>query len=212
MELIRRYFPELSEAQQARFDRLEALYTEWNARINVISRQDIENLAERHVLHSLAIARAFTFQPGAQVLDLGTGGGFPGIPLAIYFPEVQFNLIDGTGKKIQVVREVAAALELGNVVAEQARAEELRGIGAFDFVVTRGVAPLDKLLLWSQRLLRRRQLHAYPNGLIALKGGKLDAEIAALPGHGRDYTEVFAIHQWFDRPFFEEKFVVYVQG
>lgn len=211
-ELIRQYFPNLTEVQYAQYEQLIPLYTEWNAKINVISRQDIENLTERHVLHSLAIARLFQFKPGAQVLDLGTGGGFPGIPLAIFFPETQFVLVDGTGKKIRVVQEVADALGLKNVKALHSRVEDLRMNAGFDFVVTRAVAPLDKLLQWGQRLLKKKHVHSYPNGIIALKGGDIRAEIKALPGKADNYTEVFQIRTMFKEPFFEEKFVVYVQG
>ncbi|MEI6410361.1 MAG: 16S rRNA (guanine(527)-N(7))-methyltransferase RsmG [Bacteroidota bacterium] len=212
MELITKYFPDLSPEQLQKLAQLQPLYTEWNARINVVSRQDIENLNERHVLHALAIAKTFPFKPGSTVLDLGTGGGFPGIPLAIVFPETQFTLVDGTGKKITVVKEIAAALELTNVTALHARVEDLKTTSAFDFVVSRAVAPLDKLLGWSQRLLKRKHIHAYPNGTIALKGGKLDGEIQALPGNGYTYTELFPISDFFEEAFFEEKFVVYMQG
>lgn len=212
MNIIEKYFPDLAAEQLARFARLPGLYAEWNARINVISRQDIENLAERHVLHSLAIGKIFQFNDGTHLLDLGTGGGFPGIPLAILLPEVQFTLVDGTGKKIKVASEIAEALGLQNVVARHARAEELKMPGAFDFVLSRGVTTLDKLLIWSQKLLKRRHGNAYPNGIIALKGGDLRAEIDALPGRGRDYSEVFPISKYFSEPFFAEKFVVYVQG
>lgn len=211
MKTVAHYFPGLSPQQYARFDRLPALYAEWNAKINVVSRQDIDNLEERHVLHSLAIAKVFSFLPGAHLLDLGTGGGFPGIPLAILFPEVRFTLADGTGKKITVVREIAQALELTNVSALHSRAEDLRP-GQFDYVLSRGVAPLDKLLAWSHRLLKRQHRHPYPNGIIALKGGDLKSEINALPGKGSDYTELFPIQDFFPEPFFEEKYVVYVQG
>lgn len=211
MKTVEQYFPDLTPLQRERFGRLPALYSEWNAKINVISRQDIDNLEERHVLHSLAIAKAFHFLPGAHLLDLGTGGGFPGIPLAILFPEVRFTLADGTGKKITVVREIAQALDLSNVTALHSRAEDLKP-GSFDFVVSRAVAPLDKLLAWSQRLLKRKQQHAYPNGIIALKGGNINPEINALPGKGKEYTELFPIQTWFSEPFFEEKWVVYVQG
>lgn len=212
MELITRYFPDLTPEQTALFERLVPLYTEWNAKINVISRQDIENLEERHILHSLAIAKFFNFKPGAKLLDLGTGGGFPGIPLAILFPEVQFTLVDGTGKKITVVREVAEALGLTNVTALHARAEDLRTFGSFDFILSRGVAPLDKLMQWGQKLLKKKHQHSYPNGIIALKGGNLEGEINALPGDGFDYTETFPINTQFSEAFFEEKQVVYVQG
>lgn len=212
MNLIAKYFPELSPEQQSQFERLPALYEEWNAKINVISRQDIDNLMERHVLHSLAIARVLKFNAAADLLDLGTGGGFPGIPLAILLPEARFTLVDGTGKKIRVVQEVADALGLKNVKALHARAEDLRMNGSFDFVLSRGVAPLPQLMQWSQRLFKKKHAHAYPNGILALKGGDLRAEINALPGRGHEYTEVIPIRSFFDEPFFEEKFVVYVQG
>lgn len=211
-DLIRKYFPLLTPEQYAQFEQLLPLYTEWNAKINVISRLDIDNLMERHVLHSLAIANYFQFKPGANILDLGTGGGFPGIPLAIFFPETKFTLVDGTGKKIRVVQEVADGLGLKNVTALHSRVEGLRSNGAFDFILSRGVAPLDKLLQWSQRLLKKKHVHSYPNGIIALKGGDLRAEIKALPGKADNYTEVFAIRERFKEPFFDEKFLVYVQG
>ena len=212
MQSVEHYFPDLLPAQRAQFAQLDPLYREWNAKVNIISRQDIDNLEERHVLHSLAIAKVFSFLPAAQLLDLGTGGGFPGIPLAILLPEVQITLVDGTGKKIAVVREVAQALGLRNVTALHSRAEELKMPAAFDFVLSRGVAPLDKLLAWSHRLLRRKHRHAYPNGIIALKGGDLRQEIAALPGNGAAYTEVFPIQSFFKEPYFLGKWVVYVQG
>lgn len=212
MDLIKKYFPKVTEAQLAQFAQLEPLYREWNEKINVVSRQDIDNLNERHVLHSLAIARVIGFGPGAQVLDLGTGGGFPGIPLAIFFPETLFTLVDGTGKKIRVVQEVADALGLKNVTAIHARAEDLKLIGQFDFVLSRGVATLDKLLAWGQKFLKKKHLHALPNGILALKGGDLREEIKALPGKGKSYTDVFPIREFFSEQFFEEKSVVYVQG
>ena len=212
MELINKYFPNLSPAQKTRFDQLEPLYKEWNDKINVISRQDIENLAERHVLHSLAIAKVIQFLPEAQILDLGTGGGFPGIPLAIFFPETKFVLVDGTGKKIRVVQEVADALGLENVTAIHGRAEEIKMNGQFDFVLSRGVATLDKLLVWSQRFLKKKHIHILPNGVLALKGGNLSAEIRELPGKGKEYTEVFPIRNYFREEFFDEKSVVYAQG
>lgn len=212
MTLIEKYFPNLSPEQQERFARLVPLYTEWNAKINVISRQDIENLEERHILHSLAVAKAMTFKPGARLLDLGTGGGFPGVPLAILFPDVEFLLVDGTGKKIRVVQEVAAAVGLQNLTARHSRVEDLKMNGQFDFVLSRGVATLDQLLRWSQPLLKRKHQHAYPNGVVALKGGDLHTEIRALPGRGSDYSEVFPIRSFFKEPFFDEKMVVYVQG
>ncbi len=212
MELIQKYFPELTPEQRTRFGQLEPLYREWNEKINVISRLDIENLMERHVLHSLAIAKVLQFQPGSSVLDLGTGGGFPGIPLAILFPETQFVLVDGTGKKIRVVQEVAQALGLDNVTAIHGRAEEIKMNGQFDFVLSRGVASLEKLLGWSQRFLKKKHTHVLPNGILALKGGNLSPEIRELPGKGKEYTEVFPIRNMFREAFFDEKSVVYVQG
>lgn len=212
MDIIRKYFPALSETQYAQIEQLSPLYQTWNARINVVSRQDIDNLLERHILHALAIAKVIQFKPGSHVLDFGTGGGFPGIPLAILFPETHFVLIDGTGKKIHVVQQVAETVGLENVEALHIRGEELKRSGQFDFVVSRGVATLDKLLLWSQKFFKKKHTHALPNGLLALKGGDMHAEILMLPGRGRDYTEVFPIRDFFREPFFEEKNVVYVQG
>ena len=212
MSLLQTYFPEITSEQLAQFQQLVPLYTEWNARINVVSRQDIDNLEERHILHSLAIAKVFQFKPGASILDLGTGGGFPGIPLAIFFPEAMFTLVDGTGKKIRVVQEITAALGLKNVTALHARVEELKMSGRFDFVISRAVTSLDKLMDWSFKLLKKKHIHAYPNGVIALKGGDLRPEIKALPGKGETYSEVFPISAFFKESYFEEKFVVYVQG
>ena len=207
MDVLKTFFPELSDKQLDLFEQLAPLYRDWNEKINVISRKDIDNLYERHVLHSLSIGKVVRFLPGAEILDLGTGGGFPGIPLAILFPETRFHLIDGTGKKIRVVQEVVEALGLKNVTAQQVRAEELKR--QFDFVVTRAVADLDQLLLWSRRLIRNKHRHALPNGLLALKGGKVDAEINALPKG--EYAETYPIGDYFSEPFFEEKYVVYVQ-
>ncbi len=208
MEIIREYFPKLTEKQIQQFTQLEDLYTDWNSKINVISRKDIENLYERHILHSLAIAKFIKFRTGSKIVDLGTGGGFPGIPLAILFPNVQFTLIDGTRKKITVVNEVIQAIGLENAQGIQARAEELKM--RFDFVVTRAVATLDKLKPWSQRLIHQKDVHPVPNGLIALKGGRINAEIAAL-GKGT-YVETYPLSDYFKEEFFEEKYLVYVQA
>lgn len=201
------YFPDLSEVQQSQLALLGPLYREWNERINVISRKDIDHLYEHHILHALGIARVMRFLPGTSMLDLGTGGGIPGIPLAILFPETKFTLIDGTRKKITVVQEVAQALDLKNVVAYHQRAEELKG--KFDFVITRGVAPLDQLMQWCYSLISNQHRHALPNGLLALKGGDLRGEIKALPKG--TYAEVFPLSSYFKEPYFEEKVVVYVQ-
>ena len=208
VQLVLRYFPKLTEVQVDQLTRLGPLYEEWNSQINVISRKDIGNLYERHVLHSLAIARVIAFAKGAKVLDLGTGGGFPGIPLAILFPEVSFTLVDGTGKKIQVVQAVSEALGMKNVKAFHQRAEDLKE--TYDFVLSRGVAPLDRLMGWCRRLFRKKQMHSLPNGLLALKGGNLKQEIKDL-GKG-EYVEIFPILDFFSEGYFEEKYVVYVQG
>lgn len=207
MEKIKQYFPELDTEQLRQLEQLGALYREWNQKINVISRKDIDYVYDHHILHSLAIARFVQFEPGAEVLDLGTGGGLPGIPLAILFPETKFTLIDGTRKKITVVQDIVQALELKNVRALHQRAEEMKH--KFDFVVCRAVASLDKLVGWSFPLLKKKQIHVVPNGLITLKGGDLKEEIKALGrGHFVDMEEVSA---FFDDPYFEEKYVVYVQ-
>lgn len=207
MQLIKKYFPDITSAQEKQFEQLLPLYTEWNDKINVISRKDIGNLYLHHVLHSLAIARFIQFKAGSKVLDLGTGGGFPGIPLAIMFPDVQFTLIDGTLKKISVVKAVAEALELQNVEARAVRAEELKE--KFDFVVTRAVAKADQLLMWSRRLISSKQINIYPNGLIALKGD-LKTELKLIPKH--EYKESVQITKYFQEPYFEEKYILYIQG
>jgi 16S rRNA (guanine527-N7)-methyltransferase len=208
MQSIKRYFPQITDHQMKQFEALIPFYEDWNQKINVISRKDIEHLELHHVLHSLAIVKMVSsFKPGTTVMDLGTGGGFPGIPLAIFFPKVEFLLIDGTGKKIKVVQAAIEELGLKNVTAMQKRAEELKQ--SFDFVVTRAVADLDKLWEWSQKLIHQNHKNGLPNGLIALKGGTIDQEIKTLPkGTSIEKT---AIQSWFDDPYFEEKFVVYVQ-
>jgi len=212
MDKIWKYFPELDESQRSKMSLLPGLYQDWNEKINLVSRQDMDNLAERHILHSLAIAKVIRFLPNSSILDLGTGGGFPGIPLAILFPDVQFLLVDSTGKKITVVQDIIEQLGIKNATSRHTRAEELSTKNAFDFVVSRAVAPLDKLLLWSQKLISKKHKHPYPNGIFALKGGLLDEEIKALPGKGTSYTELFAVSNYFDEPFFQQKWVVYVQG
>jgi len=208
MERILKYFPNLDELQTERFSKLPQIYQEWNAQINVISRKDIEHIMLHHVLHSLAIAKLTTFKKGTRVMDLGTGGGFPGIPLAILYPEVSFLLIDGTGKKIKVVQEVCEALGLTNVTAIQKRAEELKG-QTFDFVISRAVAELPLLWLWSKPLIHTNHKNALPNGLIALKGGNLKEEIKAM--HKSDEVDLTSITQYIKEPYFEEKYIVYVQ-
>lgn len=205
---IFKYFPKLTDHQREQFNALDGLYRDWNAKINVISRKDIDNLYIHHVLHSLAIAKVIDFKAGAQVLDLGTGGGFPGIPLAIMFPETNFHLIDGTAKKIRVCQEVITALDLKNCRAEQRRAEELKQ-PVYDFVVTRAVARIEKLAEWSMRIVTPKQRHALPNGILALKGIDLKEEMSVLPK--RAYVEEYPIREWFEEEFFEAKAVVYLQ-
>jgi 16S rRNA (guanine527-N7)-methyltransferase len=207
MERILHYFPDLTAAQIAHFEQLDALYREWNAQINVVSRRDIDALYLHHVLHSLAIAKLMPFKAGTSVIDLGTGGGFPGVPLAILFPEVQFLLSDSIGKKITVVREVVQGLGLQNVKAVNQRTESIKTKA--DFVVSRAVAPLDKLMVWSRNVLHQKHKNALPNGLICLKGGNLKPELEAL-GKEKRHVDVYPISKYFDDPFFEEKNVVYV--
>jgi 16S rRNA (guanine527-N7)-methyltransferase len=209
MEYIQTYFPYLTDQQKAQFQQLLPLYREWNEKINVISRKDIDNIYLHHVLHSLAIARLLSFEKNAEILDLGTGGGFPGIPLAILFPETNFTLIDGTGKKIQVVSEVATALGLQNVKALHRRGEEMPPQPAYDFIVSRAVAGLDKLYEWSRRLVRKKSKHPLPNGWLILKGGDIEAETALLPKNV--FTETFPITDFFKDPYFKEKYIVYMR-
>ena len=204
--LLERYFPHLTSAQKDRFAALLPLYEEWNARINVLSRKETpEQWGVRHVLHSLSIARFITFKPGAAIMDLGTGGGFPGIPLAIMFPETSFYLVDSIGKKIKVVQAVADALALTNVRVGQIRAEDVAG--RFDFVVSRAVAPLTELHGWIRNKVKPVSQHALPNGLICLKGGDLTAELAPF---GRR-VQVQPIADYFADEFFETKQIVYLQ-
>ncbi len=207
METLLHYFPALTDTQIKQFEGLDALYREWNEKINVISRKDIDSLYLHHVLHSLAIAKVLSFKSGSIVVDLGTGGGFPGIPLAILFPEVQFVLSDSIGKKITVTREVAQGIGLENVEAIHARTESLK-VKA-DFVVSRAVAPLAQLLEWSRPLISKKQQNALPNGLICLKGGKLQAEIAEL-GKEKKYVDTYSVKNYFKNEFFDEKSVIYL--
>ncbi len=204
MELLQKYFPNLTEKQQQQFAQLPALYAEWNEKINVISRKDIENLTERHILHSLAIAEVIRFQSGSQVLDVGTGGGFPGIPLAILFPEVQFTLIDSIGKKIKVVDAVAEAIGLQNVTAEYIRVQQIKQ--KFDFVVSRAVTNLQELQKISCKTILKEGKNGLPNGIICLKGGNLNEELKPF----KNRVEVFEISDFFEEEFFETKKVVYL--
>ena len=204
MDEILKYFPKLSEQQIKQFSALMELYSDWNAKINVISRKDIENLYEHHVLHSLAIAKAIHFRSGTKILDFGTGGGFPGIPLAIMFPDSQFKLIDGTGKKILVATEVASSIGLKNVVAEHLRGED--ETGKFDFVVSRAVMPLPDLMKIVKKNISKESQNAMGNGIICLKGGNVEGEIHNF----RRIAEVMKISNWFQEEWFKEKNVIYV--
>ena len=204
MEIILKYFPDLTEEQRRQFAALYDLYIDWNAKIDVISRKDIENLYEHHVLHSLGIAKIINFRPGTSIMDLGTGGGFPGIPLAILFPEVKFHLVDSIGKKVRVATEVANAIGLKNVTFRHARAEEEKQL--FDFVVSRAVMPLGDLIKIIKKNISPRQQNALPNGLICLKGGELEHE--AMPFKNK--TTLHSLSEDFEEEFFQTKKVVYV--
>lgn len=205
MELINKYFPNLSEQQQQQFSALYDLYVDWNAKINVISRKDIENLYLHHILHSMAIAKIINFKPGTAIMDVGTGGGFPGIPLAILFPECTFHLIDRIGKKLKVAAEIAEAIGLTNVTFRHCGVEEEKT--KFDFVVSRAVMPLGDLVNLIRKNIKKEQINGLPNGLICLKGGELQHEIKPV----KNNTVLFNLTDYFDEPFFDTKKGVYVQ-
>jgi 16S rRNA (guanine527-N7)-methyltransferase len=204
MDIIHKYFPNLTSQQQAKFGELQELYRFWNAQINVVSRQDVDNLYERHVLHSLGIAKVVDIKEFSSILDVGTGGGFPGIPLAILYPTSEFHLVDSIGKKIKVVQEVAKALQLSNVRADKLRAEQADGL--YDFAVTRAVARSASLYEWVKHHISRNHLHPLRNGILALKGGDLDEELKEL---NRKYR-TFDLSTFFEEPFFETKKVVHI--
>ena len=204
IDILQKYFPELTDTQKEQFGKLYELYKEWNEKINVISRKDIDNLYVNHVLHSLGIAKVISFKPGSSILDVGTGGGFPGIPLAILFPESQFHLVDSIGKKILVVQNVAKGVGLTNVNAEQARAEQLKG--KYDFIVSRAVTRLKEFYGWVHNKAKPKSMHELYNGILYLKGGDLQEELAELK---RPY-QLFELSTFFDEDFFETKKVVYV--
>lgn len=204
MEQILKYFPNLTERQIEQFRMLDELYHDWNSKINVISRKDIDNLYEHHVLHSLGIADYIRFKPGTEIMDLGTGGGFPGIPLAIMFPECKFHLVDSIGKKIKVCTAVAEAVGLENVTTRHCRAEEEKR--QFDFVVSRAVMPLMDLIKIIRKNIKKEQKNALPNGLICLKGGELDKETMPMKNH----VTISSLSDVFHEEFFETKKVVYV--
>ena len=203
METLLNHFSNLSETQINQFSKLEELYKFWNAQINVISRKDIDELYIKHVLHSLGIAKVQSFKPGSKVLDVGTGGGFPGIPLAILFPETNFYLVDSIGKKIKVVKEVVDALGLENVKAEQIRAENVKG--EFDFIVSRAVTKMDDFVAWTRKKIAKKQNHEIKNGILYLKGGDLTDELANFPK-----ATLYDLTDYFEEAFFETKKVVHI--
>ena len=208
LEIVLKYFGDFTPQQLQQLQALDGLYREWNEKINVISRKDIDALYEKHVLHSMAIAALCPFDAGARIIDIGTGGGFPGIPLAIFFPDVEFLLADSIGKKIKVVQEVAAAIGLKNVTAVHSRVEEIKG-RTFDYAVSRAVAPLNDLWRWvNAKIERGQKSDELPNGLICLKGGNLTQEIADT-GLKR-IVQAWSVHDIFPEPSFEEKYVVYI--
>ena len=211
MDIIKKYFPNLSDSQLNQFQNLSSIYKEWNEKINVISRKDIDHLYERHVLHSLAIANAVSFADDTKVVDAGTGGGFPGIPLAIYFPNVHFHLVDSIGKKIKVVNEVVKAIGLTNVTGEQKRVEELKD--KYDFSISRAVAPLSEMIRWINPLIRKADQTSpeatrstLKNGMLFLKGGDLKEELQAVKNHLR----ILSISDYFEEEFFIEKKIIYI--
>jgi 16S rRNA (guanine527-N7)-methyltransferase len=205
MDIILKYFPNLTEVQKKQFAQLYDLYSDWNSKINVISRKDIENLYERHVLHSLAIAEILKFKPGTTLVDVGTGGGFPGVPLAIMFPECRFHLVDSIGKKIRVATEVSNAVGLKNITFRHCRIEEEKG--KFDFVVSRAVMPLGDLIKMTRKNIKKEHQNALPNGLICLKGGELSQEVLPF----KNISTLYDLSDYFDEEFFETKKGVYVQ-
>ena len=203
MEIIQKYFPNLTEIQLEQFTKLKELYKDWNLKINVVSRKDIDELYLRHVLHSLGIAKVMEFKPGSKVMDVGTGGGFPGIPLAILFPETQFHLVDSIGKKIKVVNEVAQGLGLQNVKTTHGRVEEVKE--QYDFIVSRAVAQMETFVRWTKGKILKKQQHDLKNGILYLKGGDLSEELSK-------YTSatIYDLPTYFDEPFFETKKVVHL--
>lgn len=203
-ELILKYFPDLTQEQQKQFDALYELYKDWNEKINVISRKDIDNLYTNHILHSLGIAKVMPFKPGASVLDVGTGGGFPGIPLAILFPETSFHLVDSIGKKITVVNGVATGAGIKNVRGEWIRAEQIKG--KYDFIVSRAVTRIKEFYGWVNQKVKEKSIHELDNGILYLKGGDLDEELSELK---RMYS-LYNLSDYFTEDFFETKKVVYV--
>ncbi|CAI8367292.1 16S rRNA (guanine(527)-N(7))-methyltransferase RsmG [Flavobacteriaceae bacterium] len=203
MDIILKYFPEISDVQKQQFEALQGLYEDWNSKINVISRKDIQSLYLKHVLHSLSIAKVIEFLPNAKILDVGTGGGFPGIPLAILFPKTKFHLVDSIQKKIKVVAAVAHALKLENITSEHLRAEAVQG--QFDFVVSRAVTTMPSFVKWVNKKVRKEQLHELSNGILYLKGGDLTEELSSFKK-----TSIYDLNDFFEEDFFETKKVVHL--
>lgn len=203
MDIILKYFPEISDVQKQQFEALQGLYEDWNSKINVISRKDIQSLYLKHVLHSLSIAKVIEFLPNAKILDVGTGGGFPGIPLAILFPKTKFHLVDSIQKKIKVVAAVAHALKLENITSEHLRAEAVQG--QFDFVVSRAVTTMPSFVKWVNKKVRKEQLHELSNGILYLKGGDLTEELSSFKK-----TTIYDLNDFFEEDFFETKKVVHL--
>ncbi|MBT8256940.1 MAG: 16S rRNA (guanine(527)-N(7))-methyltransferase RsmG [Bacteroidia bacterium] len=204
MEIIKKYFPDLTEVQESRFEQLRPLYEYWNSRINVISRKDIDHLYERHVLHALGIAKVIQFKPGSRILDVGTGGGFPGIPLAILFPECNFHLIDSIQKKIKVVNAISESLELENVTASQLRAQDVQG--NYDFIISRAVTAMPRFAGWVQGKISKSGFNDKPNGILYLKGGDLEEELKEFK-----HVEIYPLSDYFEEEFFDTKKVVYLK-
>ena len=204
MDTIKKYFPNLTEKQIEQYTALYDLYYDWNNKINVISRKDIENLYLHHVLHSLAIAKVITFRPGTTIMDMGCGGGFPGIPLAIMFPETKFHLVDSIGKKVRVASEIASAIGLKNVTATHSRAQEIKE--KYNFVVSRAVMQLPELVKICRKNIGKEQLNALPNGIICLKGGNIQAEVQQY----KNIIEIMPLENIFEEEFFKDKKVVYL--
>ena len=203
MDLILKYFPQITEEQQSQFRLMSELYQDWNTKINVVSRKDIDELYLRHVLHSLGIAKIEPFLPGSKILDVGTGGGFPGIPLAILFPEVQFHLVDSIGKKIKVVEEVVEGLKVKNVKASNDRVENVSG--KYDFIVSRAVAQMETFVHWTEGKIAKRSIHERKNGILYLKGGDLMEELKYFPK-----ATVYPLRDYFEEEFFDTKSVVHL--
>lgn len=203
MDIILKYFPEISDVQKQQFEALQGLYEDWNSKINVISRKDIQSLYLKHVLHSLSIAKVIEFLPNTKILDVGTGGGFPGIPLAILFPKTKFHLVDSIQKKIKVVAAVAHALKLENITSEHLRAEAVQG--QFDFVVSRAVTTMPSFVKWVNKKVRKEQLHELSNGILYLKGGDLTEELSSFKK-----TSIYDLNDFFEEDFFETKKVVHL--